>query len=246
MKTLGNKLYIYRFAIAMLVLSILIGVSGISVTSAILSDSFEKTPAGQQMLGINVEIVSNTLALALFGFAFVQERERERKRKEEAASEHQKEIDAVTQRRLGRIVNEIETLEETMRDLTEHGIHSLDRHIWERAAFDSAKNHLEEHANTMPGLYFALDKFYMAVDALREADWERAKHNRRRMTWLGRRLHSREATEHIVVKHIENFMVKLEAVRKVMADYGYTPQTIAAPAPVEAPAARRRITWSWR
>lgn len=164
----------FRSVFALFLLAIIIGMAGISGTSAVLPDSFEAKPEGQAILQINVEVASVLLSLAIGALIFRFEQRRKEREAAEAVTAEQARIHAITQRRMHRIVHEVARLAERHAELSA-GIYEPVRYIWKRSAWYSAEEHLREHL-TKPGLFYALENFYMSADALRDADHDRALH----------------------------------------------------------------------
>jgi hypothetical protein len=212
----------FRGVAMLFVLAVIVGVAGIELTSALLNDEYERTPSGQGILQINIELASNLFAFAVAGLALVFQLRRRAAEKLRAAEEAQAEIEKVTARKMARCVKEIAQLSETHAKL-KADIHAPTRDIWDRSAWDSGRDHFTDHLHE-PGLFYALDRFYMAADALRDADMHRAQHIWNPLTVFTRR----RTVANIVGKHIENFTVKRDALLPVLREYGYIDMEQAA------------------
>jgi hypothetical protein len=210
-----NTLREFRGVALLFVLAIATGIAGITGTSALLNDAFEATPEGQGILQINVEVASNLLAFAVGALVFTMQLRRRAAEKIAAEEDRLAQIEATTARKMERIVKEIDQLARTHAALVAD-IHAPKRFIWDRSAWISAVDHLRDHL-TQPGLFYALERFYLAADALRDADHDRALH-----IWNPLTVFTRKRTVvNMTSTHIENFTVKREALIQVLAQYGY-------------------------
>lgn len=228
---IAGKVFAFRAVGMLFLLAIVSGLAGIFGTSMLLSDAFERTPEGQSILQLNVEIAAALFAIAFGAAILIKEQERreaerqaelERKETERLAelAREEAELATRTDRKLRRIVDEVHRLKITHDELAAH-IYAPVRYIWRRGAWISAVKHMEEHL-TQPGFLYALETFYLAVDALRDADHDRALHiwnHSGRWPWSARL--SKGTVQNMVTRHLVNFDYAYAALLPVLDQYGY-------------------------
>jgi hypothetical protein len=203
----------YRPVVLLFVMAIVAGIGGITGTSRLLSDAFERTPEGQAILAINVE-VSASLHAVTFGYLVVViQQQRDRAAMAVAEQAEAERLAQATDRKMRRIALEIAELARTHERLVANPLAET-RFIWRRAAWYAAERHLAEYL-TEPGLFYALENFYMAADALRDADHDRALHLWDK-GWRGR-----AKARKIVTRHLDNFTEAYAKVVEALTAAGY-------------------------
>jgi len=199
-----------KLVVGLFLLALLLGIAGVAGTSALMTDRFEATSEGQALLQMNIEVAAAVLAIAFGALALlVQQRAADRV------------VADTIDRRLTRIVTEVGSLLDTLEQL-EADPTVPTRFIWRRSAWAAAERYFGEHLD-VPGLFYALENFYMAADALRDADHDRARyiwnHGDGDADTIGR----------IVTRHTTNLLDASRTLSLALADAGHHVPTARLP-----------------